>query len=138
MRWSDIPIDPPRRTLRTFASLALVVFGGLSVYHGVVRDRTTLAVAMAALALAIGPIGLIRPRAIRPVYLAAMALSLPIGWVVSRLILLAIFLGLFTPVALVFRLIGRDALDRPLRPDAPTYWEPKPPPPGARSYFRQF
>jgi len=48
------------------------------------------------------------------------------------------FYGVFTPVALVFRLIGRDALSRRRRPDLDSYWQPKPPAAGPRSYFKQF
>ena len=39
-----------------------------------------------------------------------MIAAFPIGWTVSRLMLAAMFYVIFTPVGLVFRLIGRDAL----------------------------
>ena len=43
-----------------------------------------------------------------------MVLAFPIGWTVSQVILAVMFYGLFTPIGLVFRLIGRD----PLQPHA--------------------
>ncbi|MBX6316636.1 MAG: hypothetical protein IRY99_27540 [Isosphaeraceae bacterium] len=138
MQWSDIQFDPPRRVLRQFAGLWLAFFGGLALHQGLVRDHPRAAWVLAALALGVGLLGLVRPPAVRPLYVGWMVLAFPIGWTVSRLILAAVYFGLFTPVALVFRLIGRDALSRTRRPDAATYWTPKPAPADPRSYFRQF
>ena len=47
-----------------------------------------------------------------------MVLAFPIGWTVSQVILLLMFYGLFTPIGLVFRLIGRDPLQRARRAGA--------------------
>ena len=138
MRWSDIPFDPSRATLRQFAVLWLVFFGGLALWQGLVRAQTGLATICAALALTIGPIGLIRPGWIRPIYVGWMVLAFPIGWTVSQVMLALMFYGLFTPIGLVFRLLGRDALHRTRRPGVESYWAPKPAPAGPRSYFRQF
>ena len=38
------------------------------------------------------------------------------------------YFGLFTPIGLVFRLIGRDPLHRARRPGVESYWTPKPAP----------
>jgi hypothetical protein len=66
-----------------------------------------------------------------------MAVSMPIGLVVSWLLLALLFYGMFTPVGLFFRLIGRDALCRRYRPDLDTYWAPKAGARDVRSYLRQ-
>jgi hypothetical protein len=44
----------------------------------------------------------------------------------------------FTPVAVAFRLMGRDALDRKFDPQAASYWEAHNPDRGAAGYLRQF
>jgi hypothetical protein len=138
MRWSDIPFDPSRATLRQFAGLWLVFFGGLALWQGLVRGQTGLATLCAVLALTIGPLGLIRPGWIRPIYVGWMILAFPIGWSVSQVMLALMFYGLFTPIGLVFRLLGRDPLHRTRRPGVESYWTPKPAPAGPKSYFRQF
>jgi hypothetical protein len=138
MQWSDIPFDPPRKTLRQFAGLCLGIFGALALYQGLARGRTTLAMVLAGLALTVGPIGLIWPRAVRPVFVGWMVLAFPIGWVISRLMLAFTFYGLITPVALIFRLIGRDVLERRFEPARGSYWTPKVLPDDPRRYFRQF
>jgi len=138
MNWSDLPLTPPPRTLRQFAGLCLAFFGTLAAWHGLMRDQTSLALALALLAVGLGTVGLVKPQAMRPVYVAWMLAVFPIGWLVSRLILVLLYYGLITPVGLLFRLAGRDLLRLQPRPDTPTYWVPKPEPAGAHSYFRQF
>ena len=123
--------------LRQFAALSLVVFGGIAAwrwYSGVV-DGWTLG--WAAAAALIGGIGLAVPRAISPVYQGWMVIAFPIGWTVSKLVLGAMLYLMFTPVALVFRLIGRDAL-KLRRRDSASYWEPKPGAKSGEEYLRQF
>ena len=67
-----------------------------------------------------------------------MVLAFPIGWTVSQVMLALMFFGLFMPFGLVFRLIGRDPLQRTRRSDRKSYWEPKPIPTDLKRYFKQF
>jgi hypothetical protein len=138
MRWSDIDFRPPRKTLRQFAGLWLAFFGGLALWQGLVRGHAGLAGVFAVLALTIGPLGLVRPGWLRPIYVGWMILAFPIGWTISQVILALMFYGLFTPIALVFRLLGRDVLHRARRPGMESYWTPKPAAADLRSYFKQF
>ena len=136
MRWSDIPRHPPIGTLRGFAAIWLVWFAGLAAAAWLVRDDWTAALILGAIALTVGPVGLVAPALIRPVFVGAMIVTFPIGWVVSHLLLGAVFYCLFAPLGLLFRLIGRDALDLRRR-SAESYWQPKPAAKDLRSYFRQ-
>jgi len=56
--------------------------------------------------------GLLAPAAARILYIGLTLVALPIGFVVSFLLLAAFYFLLLTPLALVFRLIGRDPLCR--------------------------
>src|SRR5262245_27002753 len=124
MRWSDIPRQPTPGTLRGFAAIWLAWFGGLGSVAWFVRDDQTTGLILWAVALAIGAVGLVYPALIRPVFVGAMVVTFPIGWVVSHLLLAAVFCCLFTPIGVVFRLIGRDALGL-RRTAAGSYWRPK-------------
>ena len=84
MQWTDIPFDPPRTTLRQFAGLCLVVFGGMALWEALVRGHTRSRLILASLALAIGPLGLVRPEWIRWFFVGWMVLAFPIGWTVSQ------------------------------------------------------
>ena len=108
MRWSDIPFDPSRTTLRQFAGLCLAVFGAMALWQAFVRGHSGLASILALLALTIGPLGLAHPEWVRWIYVGWMVLAFPIGWTVSQVLLALIFYGLFTPIGLIFKFLRRD------------------------------
>ena len=137
MQWSDIDFRPSSRKLRQFAGLWLVCFLGLALWR-VLRGDQTAAAIFAAMALTLGPVGLVFPRVMGPIMVGWTVLAFPIGWIVSQVMLGLLFYGLFTPLALVFRLIGRDALELRRRPNATSYWTPKPTPADPARYLRQF
>jgi hypothetical protein len=58
--------------------------------------------------------------------------------VVSHVILALIFYGLFTPLAALFRLLGRDPLHRKPRRGIDSYFVPKTTPVDSASYLRQY
>jgi hypothetical protein len=138
MRWSDIAFAPSSRTLRQFAGVWLAVFTGLACWHGLWRQHPELGLVLAGLAAIVGLAGLVKPQSIRRVFVAAQLLAFPIGWVVSHLILAILFYGVFTPLALLFRLRGRDVLRRQRQLELATYWTAKPAATHVRDYFRQF
>ncbi|HWB10160.1 MAG TPA: SxtJ family membrane protein [Pirellulales bacterium] len=137
MQWSDIDFRPQTRTLRQFALLWLVFFGGLAAWEGVGRGRMALGAALGLLAVTVGPLGYLRPQWLRPIYVGWMVLAFPIGWVVSRVVLALAFYFLFAPLGLAFRLAGRDPLQRRRR-SVETYWAEKPAVRDVRRYFQQF
>src|SRR5262249_42933686 len=138
MQWSDIPFDPPRKTLRQFAGLWIACFGGLALWQAWGGGPPPQAITLGMWALGVGPIGLVRPEWLRPVYVAWMVLAFPIGWTVSQVVLAILFYGLFTPIGLVFRLIGRDPLQRSRSPGPPPSSSTNPPPPPSRPSFLLF
>src|SRR5688500_13325137 len=103
MQWSDIQRDPDRHTLRQFAAMWIVFFGGLAVYQQAVRHHELAAAILAVMAVTVGPVGLLWPRAVRHVFVTWSVVAFPIGWVVSWLALGIMFYGVFTPIACVFR-----------------------------------
>jgi hypothetical protein len=64
---------------------------------------------------------LIVPRALGPINRAWIRVGMVLGWINSRIILGLVFFLMFTPVAIVMRMVGRDAMNRKFDPDAKTY-----------------
>ena len=60
------------------------------------------------------------------------------GQVLSHVVLAVLFYGLLTPIALFFRLIGRDPLKRRWEPEQKSYWVDLPEAFDKKDYFRQF
>jgi saxitoxin biosynthesis operon SxtJ-like protein len=137
----ELPDDAPEvdaRMLRQFAAAWLILFVSLSCWNLYHVQRGS-AITFAVLALAVGPLGLVRPRAIQPLFATLIALTKPIGIVMTRLILGVVFYGLFTPIAIVFKVMRRDALNRSRDGGARyTYWVPRSLRADARRYFRQY
>jgi hypothetical protein len=75
---------------------------------------------------------------LRPLYLSLVLITFPIGLVVSYLVVVVLFFGVITPVAIVFRLMGRDALHRRIDRHASTYWTQREITAQTERYFRQY
>jgi hypothetical protein len=138
MQWSEVTARPSARTLRQFAGLFLIVFtilAGLRVWRG---DTGATTVVIAAAGVIVGVLGLIRPEAVRYVYTGWMIAAFPIGWTISRVIVTALFYVIFTPFALVFRLVGRDALHLRRQRTTASYWMNSKGDESPESYYGQF
>ena len=139
--------NPTPKVLRTFGCIGLVGFALLALlanYQKLVfaplPDTAAKPVACILIALAVycGLFALIAPRALKPVFLGMSLIGYPIGLAVSFTAMAAIFYLIVTPIALVFKLIGRDAMNRKLLPTAETYWVRRQSPTDIKRYFRQF
>jgi len=69
--------------------------------------------------------GAIRPRALKYIYVAWMALAFTLGFVMSNVILTVFFFLVVTPIGLLSRLFGKDFLARKLDKPGASYWIPR-------------
>jgi len=137
MKWSNLPLKPPPRTLRQFAAAWLVFFLAAASYQMLVRGRPTAGYVLGAIAL-IGLAGLLKPPAVRWLFVGATVAAFPVGWVMTQIILAVLFYLVLTPLALVFRWRGRDELQLRRKPGQPSFWITRGPPRDAGSYLKQF
>ena len=135
-----IPINwtPDRKTLSEFSEAGLFALGMVAAPLAYFRGHPRLAASFWLLAVALRLVGLARPEWLKPAFLGLTLATWPIGWVVSRVALGLLYFAIFTPIALAFRLVGRDALRRSADPLAKTYWEPYRPNRGLERYLRPF
>ena len=138
MKCSDLPLNPSRKVLQQFAALWLVCLLALGASQYFAKGRPQLGLALGAAAVVIGLPGLIRPALLRWIFVACMVLTFPIGWLISLLMLSILYFLVITPLAIVFRLRGRDLLGRKPAPQRDSFWEPKQTPLDVGSYFRQY
>ena len=137
MHWAEVTKAPSRKTLRQFAGLWLLFFVGIAAWRLWNGPADAITRILLTVGVVGGTVGLIWPASLRWIYTGWMIAVFPIGWTISRLTLLAMFYVVFMPVALVFRLIGRDAL-RLRRGDVRSYWMAKPGAGDMSEYLRQF
>lgn len=135
----DNPSLVPGRTLREFAGICLAILAALCAISWY-RQGPAPGVAgwtIRGLLLLVGLMGLIRPGMIAPLFLAAMAITKPIGHVVGVALLALVYYGVITPLAVWFRWMGRDGLHRS-RSNTESYWVDHLPSNPVRYYVRQY
>ena len=88
------------------------------------RERETVALVLGSASALLVVVGFLSPVASRAFYRVWMRLARLLGWVNSRILLSLIFYGVITPMGIVQRLIGRDALRR-RGPGRESYWVPR-------------
>ncbi len=143
----DVNLRPDQRVLKQFGLISVAGFGLLG---GLVFWRNGLfgldfgaaarpvAYSLWGIAGLSGLFSMVVPRANLPLYVGLTVLTYPIGYVVSHVVMGFIFFGMLTPLALIFRLIGRDVLHRRFDQSAKSYWGDWRPAKDLRRYFRQF
>jgi hypothetical protein len=140
-------LRPDRKQLREFGWVALVAFGilgGVVLWRGGLfglsfgERATAVAYGLWALGAVSALLSLLWPTGNRPLFVALSAIAFPIGWVLSHAVLGIFFYLVLTPVGLLFRLIGRDPLERAFDPERKSYWVDLPEVRDKREYFRQF
>ncbi len=135
----EIEWHPSDRQLRVFgvSGLAASILAALILHFAWgLAAIWMLAVVMAGAVIFL--CSLLSPAAARVLYVGLTLVAMPIGLVVSFVLLAAFYFLLLTPLALVFRLIGRDSLRRKYEPDAKSYWVAHKPNDNMERYLHQF
>jgi hypothetical protein len=132
---TKIKWNPATKDLRQFGWVILIGFGligGLLWWRG----KHTAADWVWMVSALVSILALTVPALAKPFYWVWMGFGFVMGTIMSRVVLTLIFYGLFTPIALWFKLTGRDVLRR-RRPSGESYWTPHPEIP-ASNYERLF
>jgi hypothetical protein len=143
----EIDFNPDAKTLRQFGVIAFAGFGTLAALafyekllfsFGLGEARVPVAGALLALGIIALSFSLIAPRANRALYVGLALLTFPIGFVLSYVIMGALFFLIIAPISVLLRILGSDPMHRRYEPDAPTYWVPARSPRAKDSYFHQY
>jgi len=65
------------------------------------------------------------PILLKPVYAIWMKLAFVLAWLNTRLLLMAVFYFIFTPIGMGMRLFGFDILDKKIDKNRQSYWQKK-------------
>jgi hypothetical protein len=127
------------RTVQEFASLCIVIFGGLFAlawYRNAGPPRPAAWIVLLLVLVASAP-GLFNPGWTRPVFLLLTAMTRPIGHITGKLMLAVIYYGFMTPLALLLKLTGYRPMGH-AKPAASSYWSPVSEPNDVLSYVHQY
>ncbi|MBX3394040.1 MAG: hypothetical protein KF841_01600 [Phycisphaerae bacterium] len=147
MSMMKIDFNPTARTLRIFGLIGLMLFPLLSLAatKGVIifamlpaAANSVLVWVMLALGAFSGIGAIAAPALLRPLFIGMSFIGIPIGAAVLYVLLAITYFLVITPISLIFKLIGRDAMQRKFEPAATTYWIKRKPMTDVKRYFRQF
>lgn len=74
-------------------------------------------------------LGTVTPILLKPIYIAWMTFAVVMGFVMTRVILTILYFGMFTPIALVLKILGKDLLEEKWDKNAASYWVKRKPEP---------
>ena len=132
-----IPTPDPG-DLRRFG---LIMAAGLGLFALLFwyRGQGFVAWTLGGLAGLFAGVGLVFPVVMKPVYTVWMLLARILGFINTHILLALVFYTLFTVIGLIMRLFRHDPLDRRLKPEQKSYWQPRPLPQLPRDHYeRQF
>ena len=133
-----VAIDARKRAanLIGLAIALLLMLIALPVKMGI--DPRIVAVVCVMIGVLLAAIVLLSRRAGLGTYNFWMRAAEPIGLTLSMVMLVLAFYLVFTPVAVIMRLVGKDPLSRAFDRQAATYWVEHNPASEPERYFKQF
>ena len=135
----EINWNPSRKELRVFAIIALIAAILVSFLLYLFRELgLEWIVVISSIGVVIFLTGFVSLKATRLIYVGLILATLPIGLAVSFFLLAAFYFGMLTPLAMLFRLTGRDSLNRKFDSDIDSYWITHHQPDNLDRYFNQF
>lgn len=137
----QINFRPDDRQLRQFAWISLFAFPLLALLlHWRFGLAWTWVYVLIGLGAAVFVAGVVLGNRAFPrvVFVVVSLVSVPIGMVLSWILVRLIYYGLFTGIAALFRLVGRDAMRRKMDPAQQSYWLDRGPPRAPTSYFKLY
>jgi hypothetical protein len=135
MKLVEINWNPSNRQLRQFGFTCLILLPLIGWFWN--ASTTVIGVLFTAGAIIVA-LSYLMPTAAKGLFLGLILLTAPLGMIVGELAMLAIYFFIFVPIAVGFRLIGRDALQRKIDKSAGSYWQAKREPTDVSSYYRRY
>lgn len=134
-----LDLKPKDTQLKQFGWIALIGFPLVgAMLHWISGVSIDLIWILAIVGVVTFGLTMIQPKLILPLYVTLMVVSFPIGFVLSWVLMAVVFFGLFTPVGLLFRLFGRDPLQKYPDSGVESYWHVRGAAREPSSYFKLY
>jgi hypothetical protein len=108
------------KDLRQFGLIVGGIFSVIGLWPMIVRNESPRFWSL-VLGGTLVVLGLVVPQSLKQIHAGWMKIGHVLGTINTRIILGIIYYGLITPMGVVMRFMGKDAMHRVLVPDAATY-----------------
>lgn len=113
-------ISRDTKALRSFGLIVGGLFALIGWWPALVRGDDLRLWALILAGLLLIP-AILYPRCLAPVHRIWMAIGHVMGWVNTRVVLTVVFYGIFAPIGLAMRLLGKAPIRHKFEPGAATY-----------------
>jgi len=135
MAMFDFNFNPSNRQLRQFGAICLIA---VPLVAWLWTNSVLIAAWAGAVGVALCCIGFFAPKLLRPVFVGLTIVTMPIGMVVGEVAMLVLYFGVFLPMSLVLRIVGRDSLRRRSQTNRESFWQERKTSTSIRNYYHQF
>ena len=118
-------LDLSEKSLKKFGMVVGGVFLLFALLFFYKNWATTLRLIFAVAGLYLFVSGILIPKSLNVVYKIWMGFAFALGWIVSRFIIVILFIFVLTPIGLVAKVFGKKFLDIEFRDGKESYWIPK-------------
>lgn len=108
------------KDLKTFAYVWGIIFCVIAIYP--LFKEENINKIFIAVSLSFIFIGIFKPITLTSFYKLWIKLGESIGNVVSKFIMFILYFGLFTPISIALKILGKDLLNKTVKKDTKTYW----------------
>ncbi len=112
--------EPKLNDLKTFALIWSFIFSIIGLWPLI--DNGGIRLWALAITLIFILIAFLKPAILKSFYKIWIKIGEFVGNIVSKVIMIILFYGMFTPTALVLKIFGKDLLRKKLDKNSPTYW----------------
>lgn len=134
----EVKQDFTKRELMWFGPLMMLfvgIIGGVAMAR---HEAHAFAYGLWAFAAVLIAIYYAIPKFQRSIYRGWIYAVMPIGWVISHVLLTVIYYGLLTPIGMLMRVCRYDPMYRAFDQAATTYWVARDTQRPKASYFKQY
>ena len=115
--------DKLKNSRKFWLAISLILFG-VGIYN-FYYNSTQVSIWCFVAASPILLLSLLVPKVLKPEYSLITIVSRKIGWYNSKLLIGILFYLIFTPIAVIYRIIGKDPLNRKMEKYRKSYWIPR-------------
>jgi hypothetical protein len=115
-------INTDKKQIKTFGIGLSVLLIIAAVLNLVYKHNLKTGIILSAISALILVFSFLISHVLKPIYIPIMFVGQCIGWVNTRLLLGLIFYLIFTPIAVFFRIINKDILDKKIDPAKDSHW----------------
>ncbi len=113
-----------KKTNKDIINFGLLI-GGIIAFIGVVSIfyNSPAFMYLIPMGMVIMCIGFIAPVILKPIYILWMIIAVLLGFVSTRVILTILFYLIITPISIIFKILGKDPLNKKIDKSKSSYWE---------------